>query len=87
MTVTPYEFVRLELTPEVPVMDEPTTVTCTANVPDVHTIQVYSFNLNSGCDFNTLNNQTRCYDNYNNDIIDINVSIYKHSFMSFGFRT
>ena len=67
--VTPYEFARLELTPEVPVIDEPSTVTCTANIPDVQTITVHQNDPFLGCHFNILNNKKSCHGNGVHNII------------------
>ena len=58
-TISPHEFVKLEFTPEVPVIYEPTTVTCTANVPDVEAIYLHS-NVGHYCTFRPLNNQKGC---------------------------
>ena len=64
-TVSPTEFVTIDLTPEVPVPGEPALVTCTTNVTDVQAITLAFFRQNNGgfydrCISDIRNNQSHC---------------------------
>ena len=82
-TVTPYEFVRVDLTPEVPVLGEQTLVTCTANVPDVRRIEFHLREKQGEfrygyCVINNLKRTAYCY-------VENNVSMpYKQEHLSSG---